>query len=124
MWGALRDWLPGGAIADDLDLKADLTGVEYGYNARDEILLESKADMKARGLSSPDTGDALALTFAWAVPAAPEEKTFDQPTVDALSRIYGGGVHYEVQRPYAPPDTSRPHMLPDNWEPYQNEDED
>lgn len=31
---------------------------------RDEIQLEAKDDMKARGLASPDTGDALAPTFA------------------------------------------------------------
>jgi hypothetical protein len=36
------------------------------------VVLESKEKMKARGLSSPDDGDALMLTFA-----APVEKTND-----------------------------------------------
>jgi len=78
MWCLMRDWLKtGGAIPDDNDLAADLTGVEYGYNADDEILLEKKADMKKRGLASPDRADALALTFAMPVGArkvAPQGK--------------------------------------------------
>ena len=46
------------------DLRTDLTSVEYGYTLRNELKLESKEDMKKRGLSSPDIGDALALTYA------------------------------------------------------------
>ena len=34
---------------------------------REAIALEKKADMKKRGLSSPDIADALALTFAYPV---------------------------------------------------------
>jgi len=64
MWGLMRAWLAGGAIPDDPELKADLTGVEYGFDADNAILLERKEDMKKRGLASPDCGDALALTFA------------------------------------------------------------
>ncbi len=76
MWGTMREWLPGGMIDDDPELKADLTAVEYGYkmrNGSDAILLERKEDMKKRGLSSPDDGDALALTFA--LPVAPSDHT-------------------------------------------------
>ena len=67
MWGNMRDWLQGGSIPDDPDLASQLTGVEYGYSFKgghDAIQLEKKTDMKKRGLSSPDRGDALALTFA------------------------------------------------------------
>jgi hypothetical protein len=63
-------------IDNDPDLKADLGAVEYGYKMRDgqdAILLERKEDMKKRGLSSPDDGDALALTFAY--PVAPSDHT-------------------------------------------------
>lgn len=76
MWGKVKEWLPHGMIDDDPELKADLTAVEYGYklkDGRDAILLERKKDMKARGLSSPDDGDALALTFA--LPVAPSDHT-------------------------------------------------
>ncbi|CAJ0778881.1 MULTISPECIES: terminase [Ralstonia] len=72
MWGVMRDWLKtGGAIPEnDVDLHAQLQDREYGYvlrNGRDAIQLESKKDMKKRGLSSPDIADALALTFAYPV---------------------------------------------------------
>ena len=69
MWAIMRDWLKTGSIPDVPDLEADLTGVEYSFNARDEIQLERKSDMKKRGLSSPDHGDGLALTFAMPVAA-------------------------------------------------------
>lgn len=65
MWGNAKEWMgTGGAVVDDAELEAQLTGVEYGFNAHNEILLERKEDMKKRGLVSPDLGDALALTFA------------------------------------------------------------
>jgi hypothetical protein len=38
--------------------------VDYSINARDQILLERKESIKARGLASTDDADALALTFA------------------------------------------------------------
>ncbi len=70
MWGMVKGWLEQGALPDDSELAQDLTGVEYGYDARNAIQLERKEDMKKRGLLSPDIGDALALTFAW--PLSPE----------------------------------------------------
>ncbi len=43
----------------------DLIQREYGYTIQgDKIHLESKRDMKARGLASPDVADALVLNFA------------------------------------------------------------
>lgn len=69
MWAIMREWLNGGAIPNDQELSDDLTGIEYSFNARDEILLEKKEHMKDRGLASPDDGDGLALTFA--VPVLP-----------------------------------------------------
>ena len=65
MWVAMRAWLATGAIPDEDDLEADLTGPQYGYGADQvSIQLERKADMKARGVPSPDDADALACTFA------------------------------------------------------------
>ncbi len=85
MWGNLKDWLnAGGALPDDPELRADLTGVEYGYTATGEIQLEKKEDMKKRGLASPDIGDALALTFAhpvrpdWGWDAPPRVRILDE----------------------------------------------
>lgn len=66
MYALLREWLPGAAIDGDNALRRDLTAAEYYFfgKAKDQVMLESKDDMKSRGLPSPDDGDALALTFA------------------------------------------------------------
>ncbi len=69
IYGSVKDWLATGSLPSDSELAADLTGVEYGFNARGEIQLEKKDDMKKRGLASPDIADALALTFALPVQA-------------------------------------------------------
>jgi hypothetical protein len=68
MWVRMRNWLEGGAIPDEQAIEDDLIGTEYGYG-RDEttLTLEKKDHMRARGLASPDNGDALACTFAEAV---------------------------------------------------------
>jgi hypothetical protein len=64
VWGLLRDWLAmGPQIPDDPELGDDLCGPLYSYNAKGQICLEQKDDMKERGLSSPDCGDMLAMTF-------------------------------------------------------------
>lgn len=65
IWAQMRDWLPGGCIDGDQDLQDDLAGPEYKFlGGSDRMVLESKDEMKARGLASPDDGDALAVTFA------------------------------------------------------------
>ncbi len=69
MWSKLRDWLPRGAIDTTAALEMDLTGPGYRHDKQDRLLLESKEDMKKRGIDSPDDGDALALTFAQMVRA-------------------------------------------------------
>jgi len=64
----MRDWLAGGGAIDTAAaLETDLTGPGYFHDKGDRLLLESKEQMKKRGLDSPDDGDALALTFAQAV---------------------------------------------------------
>ena len=73
-WGRLRDWLNAEAeIPDDPELETDLTSPEYGFSNKQQIQLERKDDMKKRGLSSPDCGDMLAMTFAVNI-AAPAPK--------------------------------------------------
>lgn len=71
MWSKVRDWLPRGAIDATPRLETDLTGPGYKHDKQDRVLLESKEDMKKRGLDSPDDGDALALTFA--MPVVPKK---------------------------------------------------
>jgi hypothetical protein len=62
MWGYMTEWCKFGCLPDDRDLRADLTAVDYGYDASDAIQLERKDDMRRRGLASPDDGDALRLS--------------------------------------------------------------
>jgi hypothetical protein len=67
IWSKLRDWLPRGAIDADPRLEMDLTGPGYFHDKQDRLVLESKEQMKKRGVDSPDDADALALTFAQVV---------------------------------------------------------
>ena len=61
----MRDWLGGACIDRDPFLIDDLAGPEYKFQkSSDRIILESKEEMKSRGLASPDDGDALGCTFA------------------------------------------------------------
>lgn len=67
MWSRSRDWLNevGGADVPDRDnLQADACGPGYKYDANQRVQLESKEDMRKRGVRSPDEWDAVVLTFA------------------------------------------------------------
>lgn len=71
MWGAMRDWLATGACAGGNDMVQELIAPLYSFREVDQsIQLESKKEMKARGVASPDMADALALTFAYPVAAS------------------------------------------------------
>jgi hypothetical protein len=76
MWGNMREWLKDrGSIPPEApyskELMDDVIAPQYEFDRSGRVLLESKDDMKKRGLPSPDIGDALALTFA--TPVAPPE---------------------------------------------------
>ncbi len=65
MWNKLKEWLPTGMIpVDETVLEMDLTAPGYHLNRQDQFVIESKEHMQKRGVSGPDDGDALALTFA------------------------------------------------------------
>jgi hypothetical protein len=84
MWKETRDWLKsGGSIPNDKQLYADLIGPEVISRTDGKIQLESKKDMKTRGLPSPNKGDALALSFA--VPVAAKETRFGTPTIQQFA---------------------------------------
>jgi len=69
-WWIVRTLFESGEMdidpADD-DLAAQLGAIKYKYTSRGQIQIESKDDMRKRGLPSPDRADALMLTAA-AVP--------------------------------------------------------
>lgn len=51
-------------IDDNDDLLAQATGIRYGMTSKGKLLMESKEDMKKRGLPSPDDWDAMVLANA------------------------------------------------------------
>ena len=87
MWGAMREWLKDAHLPNDRFLKSDLIGPRIKPDSKGTIFLESKKDMKARGLASPDAADAIAVTFAF--PLASREARVDKKRVGAYS---SGGI--------------------------------
>lgn len=66
LWGRMRDWLTAsGSIPKDNDFISQLTNLEYGFNNKLQILLQSKDDLRKQGKKSPDMADALAYSFAY-----------------------------------------------------------
>ena len=65
MWDRMKAWFRDGCdIPNDAALRQSLIGIEYSFNDKELMRMERKADMKKRGLESPDEGDAIAMTFA------------------------------------------------------------
>lgn len=74
-WG-LRERFQAGdiAIPPDEELAAQISSIRYKFDSRGRIQIESKDEMKKRGLPSPDKADALVMAFARSGSAAlPEE---------------------------------------------------
>jgi hypothetical protein len=67
MWHDVREWLMDipTQIPNEQALLSDLCGVQYRFDSKGRLLIESKVDMKKRGVRSSDTADALCLTFAY-----------------------------------------------------------
>lgn len=51
-------------IPDDPDLIAQLVALKRQYTSRGQIKIESKEDMRRRGVASPDKADTLMMAFA------------------------------------------------------------
>lgn len=67
MWMKSKEWLEdeaGADIPDSDSLQADACGPSYKYDSNSRVLIESKEDMRRRGVRSPDDWDAVVLTFA------------------------------------------------------------
>ena len=66
LWLGIKDYLTARAcrLPKSDELRAELVGPTYGFSSNGKIKVEGKADMKRRGMRSPDIADALALTFA------------------------------------------------------------
>lgn len=67
MWFEMKNWLKEGGCIDNDALAEELSSPEAFINRKGKHQLESKDDMKRRGVQSPNLADALALTFAFPV---------------------------------------------------------
>ena len=66
LWGKTKAWLERRDVKLPKDdrLSTELATVRYSFNSSGKLQIESKDDLKRRGLQSPDVADALVLTFA------------------------------------------------------------
>ena len=66
MWQYLKTTLAAGrfSLPDRDSLQADLVSAGYKFTSEGKLLLESKMDMRKRGVPSPDEADAVALCFS------------------------------------------------------------
>ena len=85
MWGDMKNWLREAAIPKDRYLKSDMISPLMKPDSKGAIFLESKKDMKARGLASPDAADAIALTFAFPVAHRESRNTIRKQTYQSQS---------------------------------------
>lgn len=59
-----KDWLiEGGSLPNHPDLIKEMASIEYKYNNKEQLQLESKADLKKRIGVSPDFCDAFTMLF-------------------------------------------------------------
>jgi hypothetical protein len=81
LWSDMRDWLCQEMtvqIPDSDDLHGELCSLGFKYDSSGRLQIESKDDLRARGMPSPDGADAMALTF--------------------FGGFYAAESHYEPQR--------------------------
>ena len=75
LWFKMKEWFASYKVAipksSDAEIQRELddfldelTGVKYKFNASGKIKVESKAEMKSRGMKSPDLAEAFLMTFA------------------------------------------------------------
>ena len=78
LWFAIKDWLAQREcrLPNDDELVAELAAPIYKYTSTGKIKLESKEEMKKRGIKSPDRADALALTMASAAASFSGSQSF------------------------------------------------
>jgi phage terminase large subunit len=84
LWWKVREWFDkrDNNLAGDVTLGDELIAVKYKF-VNNKLQVESKEEMKKRGLRSPDLADAFVLTFA----------------VEAVSALHGGSLHTNWKTP-------------------------
>ena len=62
------------AIPNDPELISQLASLTYKYNARGQLQLESKDQIRSTGRQSPDKADAIALAFTSEIKSKPKQR--------------------------------------------------
>lgn len=79
----IKEWIKTADLTDDDDWY-ELANIKYKFNSKGQLQLESKDDMKKRGIPSPDVADALSLTFV-----KPGTSTYSQASTHPIKPYYG-----------------------------------
>lgn len=89
LWGRVAEWAKTAALPDSKELATELTAIEYGYNAKMQIILETTESLKKRIGVSPDHASALVMTMAdtdkIARALASEQRTPARPVAPSAS---------------------------------------
>jgi hypothetical protein len=66
LWHGIRDWLDSrkASMPWDDQLRAELCAPRYGFASDGKLKVESKDQLRSRGVPSPDSADGLALTLS------------------------------------------------------------
>lgn len=97
LWAKMRDWLPGAMIEKDGGEKGSLShqltdrGWRWSQREEGKKILETKEDMRKRGVASPDDADALACTFEVNPPRADQVKVRQNLVAEGA----GGSAFFE-----------------------------
>ncbi len=67
LWWHMREWFEARDVKmpEDKELIAELCTPKYNFTSNGKLKIESKDEMKKRGVASPDLAEAMMLTFAW-----------------------------------------------------------
>jgi len=114
MWDRSREWLEleeGAAIPDDPTLQADATGPRIKPLLSGDFLIESKDEMRKRGIKSPDLWDSVVLTFAELERILPSEASRARQRRETDAKR----LRADDQRPVAKASAAMGRPGPDAW---------
>lgn len=90
MWALMRDWFidktARPSLPRNLELMGELSSRGFHYDAGRRLVLQSKEDMRNKGIKSPNIADALSLTFGISVKPRSRKETGETLT-EKLRRL-------------------------------------
>lgn len=107
-WGEMAKWAKTAMIPNDSELIREMAAPTYWITAKNKTQLESKDDLRGRGIDSPDKADAVSLTFAM-----PVLSTHQQLGV----QLAGGGQTKHEWNPFV--ERQQP-QTPTDWNPFDD----